>query len=143
MKLVHVEDASILLLLDEGLNIVRTWRVRRNQRLASCVERVTGLRSTAHGRPEIGDHHFTTDGLGCIRLLFWITNEHPDGSARANHNRFERLFSNNPTDAITATMRIFAGCEALAAGETAFFVADQWRQHPAEMAAIKALGAMR
>lgn len=143
MKLVHISDASILLLLDESLNIVETWRVRRNQRLAPCIVRMTGLRSTAHGGPEFRDDHFVTDGLGCFGLLCWIADEHPDLSARAQYNRFERLFSDNPTDAITATMRIYAGCEDQAAGETAFFIADQWTHHPGEMTAIKALGAMR
>jgi hypothetical protein len=143
MELVHVDEPSILLLLDEALNIVHAWRVRRNKRLAACVIRVTGLRSTAHGQPALRDDHFETDGLGCIRLLLWITNERPDASTKANFHRFERLFSDNPTDAITATLRILTGHEARAAGETSYFISQQWAHHPDEMAAIKALGGMR
>lgn len=143
MNLVHVDEPSILLLLDEALNIVRAWRVRRNWPLAECIIRVTGLRSTPHGRPAIRDDHFETDALGCIRLLFWITIERPDASTKANYNRFERLFSDNPTDAITATLRILTGHEARAAGETSYFISQQWAHHPEEMAAIKALGGMQ
>jgi hypothetical protein len=142
MKLVHVDEPSIVLLLDDALNIVQAWRVRRNKRLAACVIRVAGLRSTPHG-PAIRDDHFETDGLGCIRLLLWITNERPDASTKVNFHRFERLFSDNPTDAITATLRILTGHEARAAGETSYFISQQWAHHPNEMAAIKALGAMR
>lgn len=143
MEMVHVDEPSILLLLDEARNIVHAWRVRRNKRLAPCIIRVAGLRSTAHGRPAIRDEYFETDGLGCIRLLLWITNQRPDASTKANFNRFERLFSDNPTDAITATLRILTATEKRAAGETAYFIAQQWAHHPAEMAAIKVLGGIR
>jgi hypothetical protein len=142
MELVYVDEPSILLLLDEGLNIVHAQRVRRNKQLPPCIIRLAGLHSTSHRQPAIRDDHFETDGLGCIRLLLWITLERPDASTKANFNRFERLFSDNPTDAITATLRILTGQEARAAGETAYFIAQQWRHHPAEMAAIKALGSM-
>lgn len=143
MELVHVDEPSILLLLDEARNIVHAWRVQRNKQLAPCIIWVAGLRSTAHGQPAIRNDYFETDGLGCIRLLLWITTERPDASTKANFNRFERLFSDNPTDAITATLRILTGTEKRAAGETAYFVAQQWAHHPAEMAAIQALGGMR
>lgn len=140
VELILIEEPSIVLLLDEALNIVRAWRVRRRQRLAPCVARVTGLRATAHGQPTFRDQHFETDGLGCIRLLWWITAERPDASGIANLNRFQGLFCNNPTDAITATLRILTGRETQAAGETAYFICQQWTHHPEEIAALALLG---
>ncbi len=140
---VYIEKPSILLSLDNELNIMDTWRVRRSERFASHVTRVSTLRATAHQRPKITADYFETDGMGCFSLVFWITNERPDASPQTHLNRFERLFSNNPTDALTAALRIYGGREGDAAGETAYFISKQWAHHPAEMAAIKIFGSMR
>ncbi len=134
---VYIEEPSILLSLDDDLNIMDTWRVRRNERFAPHVMRVSTLRSTPHRQPELQDDYLVTDGLGCLNLLLWITSERPDASAQVNYNRFERLFSDNPTDAIMAALRVCTGREGNAAGETAYFVSEQWARHPAEMAAFK------
>lgn len=142
MELVHIDGPSILLLLDDRLNIVRVWRVRSNKKLAPCIIRLAGLRCTAHGQPAIRDDYFETDGLGCMRLLWWITTDRPNASTKANFHRFERLFSHNPHDAITATLRILTGREARAAGETAYFISQQWAGHPAEMAGLAVLGSL-
>lgn len=140
MELVYVVSPSIVLLLDDNLNIARAWRWKASKSLPACVVRATHLDATADGRPGFEGDTFETDGLGAIRLLWWIINERPDASQNFQFKRFLALFNNNPLDALKASFRVFSGTHANAPGEVAYFCAQQWRHHPNEMAAIAKLG---
>lgn len=140
MHMLHIEEASIVLLLNDTLDIVRAWRVRRSYCPPSCVVRLRALLSTPCGKPTISDGYFTTDGLGCVRLLWWIINERPHATAITIRNRFDALFADNPNDAVLAALRVFDGSWEAAPGEQAFFVNEQWDHHPREMAALAVIG---
>jgi hypothetical protein len=142
MHLVYVETPSIMLLLTDTLDIMRAQRVRRGTSLLPHVIRVQNLISKPDGTPRFDDGDFQTDGLGCIRLLWWIMNERPNATNRAKRDRFLALFSDNPCDAVAAPLRILFGTEAIAAGENSYFTAQQWRNHPEEMAALALIGSM-
>lgn len=145
MLLTYVERPSLLLFLNDALDIEGAYRIRseRAKRPRPHITRVTHLASKPWGRPMLSDDAFETDGLGCIRLFMWIITEYPTMSVQARMNRFNALFSDNPTDALKAVVRISAGTDHLAPGEDGAYCADQWHRHPREMAAIRALGTLR
>lgn len=143
MQLAYIETASVILLLNDALDIHRVQRVSRGKRLLPHVIRVADLYNTPGGSPRLTESAFETDGLGCIRLLWWIIHERPNASATVHLNRFNALFSDNPADTLRAVLRVFAGTWKAAPGEEGFFCADQWAHHPREMAAIALLGSIR
>ena len=140
MQIVHVLTPSILLALDDGLNIVGVRRVPSNYRPEPGAVCVSDLYSTPHGKPRFVEGGFETDGLGCTVLGSWVARERPKASDRAARNRFYALFADNPDEATKAALRIYVGTDATAVGEPAYFSSAQWANHPDEMAAIKMLG---
>lgn len=140
MQLVYVRSPSILIALDDRLNIGMAWKARRRAARERCVKVVNTLHSTAHDVPELTNEYFRTDALGCVRLLWWIVLDRPSRSSKTNLYRLLDLFDDNPTDALNAALRIYAGTDAMAPGEAGYFCAQQWRHHPIEMSVIKALG---
>ncbi|WP_176595658.1 MULTISPECIES: hypothetical protein [Sphingobium] len=140
MQLVHVLSASIVLQLNDQLNIDRIWRVPHHHRPDPCVIRVFDLYSTPNGKPCFMDGGFQTDGLGCMRLAYWVGQERPSASDQAARNRFRALFADNPDEALKATLRIYLGTDVLAPGECGYFSAQQWFHHPTEMQAIAMIG---
>lgn len=140
MQLVHILTPSVLLALDDELNLIGFWRAKRNVKPHSAVTRVFDLYSTPNGKARFVDGGFETDALGCFRLLWAVMAEYPLSSNQAIRKHFSALFSDNPDDALRATHRVYSGMDHMVAGEPAYFSAIQWEHHPAEMAAIKSLG---
>jgi hypothetical protein len=140
VKLIYIEAPSLVLALNDALDIEAAWKVRRNKRLLPCVQRIPLMIATPSSRPRLTDHFFETDGLGCIRLLLWLMDQHPTSRPSGTLNRFMALFDHNPVDALSAPMRIILNAETSAAGENQYFINQQWLHHPTEMAALKALG---
>lgn len=142
MQLIHILSSSILLWVDENLDIDGMMRVRLNMRARPHVTRIHNLVSTANGKPRFVDDCFETDGLGCARILWWLLDEHAGSSGKTIYSRFCELFTDNPDDALKAALRIYLGTDASAPGESGYFCNQQWRNHPREMGAIQLLGQM-
>ncbi len=140
MQLIHIADASIVLRVDDRLNIIGTWRVKRNFRPPALMRRVCSMITTDFQLPHFDDDDiFVTDPLGCFRLLSWIISQHPRASAKQLHCRFYDLFYFNPDEALYTALCVFAG-ELDRPGECGFFLNQQLRNHPLEMGAISLLG---
>lgn len=136
--LVHISDASILLLLTDTFDIVNAWPVGRDYRSPACVIRLQAIYAEPCGAPRIEGDCYHADGLGCIRLLAWTIERRPNAGPAATLKAFSRLFSENPRDALKAPLAVWANIDA--PGEQGYFVGDQRDRHPGEMDAIARLG---
>lgn len=141
MQIVYVEHSTVYIAVDANLNIVGAQRAPRRKPVNSHAVKVADMRATAHGEPNLNGSTFTTDGLGCIRLLYWIALERPNASLATQRRRFYALFhDDSATEPLRAAARIYGGQEHRAQGETKFFIQHLYRQHPVEMQAIAMLG---
>lgn len=140
MHLVHINAASIVLLLDNAFNIERAWRVRSTYHPPACVVQLDGITPRVSGSSEIKDGDYHADGLACWRLLGWVIEQRPHGRPKAHRAAFDRLFTENTDDVFKAIMRIHAGTWSAAPGEEGYYCREQIRNHPLEFEAVAVVG---
>ena len=82
------------------------------------------------------------DGLMIVELAGWLRTQFPNATTATFGRRFWELFRDGDKsflpDTIKAVIRVAMDRAEGVAGEDAFFVAEQWRQHSEEFAELLA-----
>ncbi|WP_373492494.1 hypothetical protein [Parasphingorhabdus sp.] len=140
MQIIHVSQPSIYIACNDDFTIDDVQRAKRTAKINPAAKAVSYLRASSH-RPNLTDETFSTDGLGCIRLLYWITLERPTAKPEAHWTRFSKLFYDASFEApTTAAMRVLSNTEHAVHGEDAYLISNLRAHYPDEMDAIAALG---
>ncbi len=140
MQIIHVEQPSIYIACNDDFTIDDVQRAKRSEKINPAAKSVSYLRASLH-RPNLTDETFSTDGLGCFRLLLWITLESPNATPKSHWGGFSKLFYDASFEGPTkAAMRVFSNTEHAAHGEDAYLISNLRAHYPDEIAAIAALG---
>lgn len=143
MKVAYLAFADVYLLLSDQLDIVDVATGSSRIRPSADVKIVTGMHASPWGAPRLDGSYFITDGLGCIRLLWWIISENPSAARPAIQRKFARLFSTGlPQDVLRVMAYVMFGDGDGLTSEDQSLVGNQMLRHPRECEAIAALGAI-
>ena len=140
MQIIHISQPSIYIACNDDFTIDGAQRAKPSAKINPAAKSVPYRRGSING-PTLTDTAFSTDGLGCIRLLYWITLESPNATPRSQWAKFSKLFYDASFESPTkAAMRVFSNTEHAAHGEDSYLISNLRARYPDKMDAIAAYG---